>query len=171
MAFSIPNMFMYYCPFSFIEPGPPRNVNAVSLDSYSIAVSWSPPINPRGIIAEYNVYYRSSSRVKRETAVHKNITSVSGANTTANLIGLFPFTRYSVQVAAVNVRKSDGKNLEGSKSDEISVQTAEAGTIFTLFVLLLQQSCVRSSVCSFEFRLDVIVVHFRDRNVEPSSLS
>ncbi|XP_065834055.1 receptor-type tyrosine-protein phosphatase S-like isoform X2 [Oscarella lobularis] len=108
------------------EPGPPENVNAVSLDSYSIAVSWSPPINSRGIISKYNVYYRSSSRVKRETAVHKNITSVSGANTTANLIGLFPFTRYSVQVAAVNVRKSDGDNLEGKRSNETSVQTAEA---------------------------------------------
>ena len=136
MAFSIPNMFMYYCPFFFVEPGPPENVNAVSLDSYSIAVSWSPPINSRGIISKYNVYYRSSSRVKRETAVHKNITSVSGANTTANLIGLFPFTRYSVQVAAVNVRKSDGDNLEGKRSNETSVQTAEAGTISFIYLFI-----------------------------------
>ena len=131
--------------FSFAEPGPPQNVTAIALGSYNISVSWLEPIDSKRGIAMYIVYYRFLSEAKRETAVHKNVSVVSGLNTTANLTDLFPFTKYFIEVAAVNIRQGDKKVLEGSKSDVISVRTAEAGTISTLLIIV---HLINSHLCA-----------------------
>ena len=119
------NYLQLYPLFLFVEPDPPQNVSATLLGSYSVEVSWSQPINPRGIVAKYKIYYRVSS--KQKMSDDQDITTVSGLETTVNLTSLFPFTLYFIQVTAVNVRRSDGKVLEGTASKKVSVKTAEAG--------------------------------------------
>ena len=41
-------------------PGPPINVKATSVDEseeYSINLIWSPPVNPNGVLLEYQIFY------------------------------------------------------------------------------------------------------------------
>ena len=60
--------------------------------------------------------------------------------TLANLTMLTPFTQYSVEVAAVNVRSHDGKVLEGQRSTAIVANTAEDGK-FVLYATCVFRHC------------------------------
>ena len=109
-----------------LDPGYP---NSVSLSGNASArwfvLSWSPPSVPYGIPRYYFVHYKAISF--RQV---KNLDSGKTLNVTdtwANLTILIPFTRYSVEVAAVNVRSHDGKVLEGQRSTAIIVNTEEDG--------------------------------------------
>ena len=128
MAFTL-QLNLFSSVFSFVEPGPPQNVSAVPLSSHSVSVSWSQPITPHGIIAVYKIYYRAASKAKQEAADNEVVVAVSGSETTLSLTNLSPFTVYIIKVTAANVRQNDGKFLDGIASNEISVQTAEAGTM------------------------------------------
>ena len=111
-------------------------MSAVSLSSHSVSVSWSQPTTPYGIIAKYKIYYGiASSKFKGEAADNEVVAAVSGSETTVILTDLSPFTVYILRVTAVYVRQYDGTFLEGIASNEVSVQTAEAG---------IQNQCRRS---------------------------
>ena len=109
-----------------LDPGSP---NFVSLSGKASAhwfvVSWSPPSPPNGVPRYYFVYYKPIDvRQLRDVDGYKilNVTA-----TWANLTMLTPFTQYSVEVAAVNVRSHDGKVLEGQRSTAIVANTSEDG--------------------------------------------
>ena len=115
--------------FCFVEPGPPQNVSAVPLSSHSVSVSWLQPTTRHGDIAKYKIYYRISSKTKREAANNEVFANVSVSETTANLTDLSPFTLYIIKVAAVNVRQYDDKSLEGLASKEVPVRTGGEGKV------------------------------------------
>ncbi|XP_062523104.1 uncharacterized protein LOC134197769 [Corticium candelabrum] len=114
-------------------PGPPSIVSSSQNASRWLVVSWSLPDQPKGDPKYYFVYYqRVGLRQMRDTK-RLNVTGTS-----VNLTMLSPFTWYSVEVAAVNVRSHDGKALEGQRSvarnfgtDEDAPTTAPRDVTFT----------------------------------------
>ena len=121
--------FCYFCLVLSIicfhilsDPGPPSIVSSSQNASRWLVVSWSLPDQPKGDPKYYFVYYqRVGLRQMRDTK-RLNVTGTS-----VNLTMLSPFTWYSVEVAAVNVRSHDGKALEGQRSVARNFGTDEDG--------------------------------------------
>ena len=96
-----------------------------------IHVTWSKPATPLGPINNYWIFYRESTNSENTSII------VPGLKTEANLTQLAPYTVYSIQIAAVNIRDGDKKVLFGTRSNEVIVETDEAGVErFLLFLVL-----------------------------------
>ena len=95
----------------------PQNVNATSLTSTTIDVSWEevPPANRNGIITRYEVMYEPletfGERLISETRNTSNLSIV--------LDGLHPFVEYNVSVRAYTSAGS------GPPSDDIAETTLQ----------------------------------------------
>ena len=75
------------------EPGsPPRIFSAVSNDSTSLSFSWIEPVEPNGVITEYQLQCSGGGQVYNWT--------VMGLQTTASLSRLIPYTNYSCNITA-----------------------------------------------------------------------
>lgn len=97
------------------EPsGPPQNVQAWTLSSTSIQVTWGPPLleEQNGVILRYDVDYRTRSGQPNKLATADNQTTIQVKNLTS-------FTRYWFAVRAVNVIGV------GPESEEVSNTTSE----------------------------------------------
>ncbi|XP_062513623.1 neural cell adhesion molecule L1-like isoform X2 [Corticium candelabrum] len=101
-------------------PGSPNSLSVLgNAFAHWFVVSWLPPSAPNGVPHYYFVYYKPIG-VRQVSHTRLNVTAMW-----ANLTMLTPFTQYSVEVAAVNVRSHDGKVLEGGRSTGIIVNTTE----------------------------------------------
>ena len=109
-----------------LDPGFPNLVSlSGNVSARWFVASWSLPGTPNGVPRYYFVYYKPIGvRQVRDVDGYKrlNVTVMW-----ANLTMLTPFTQYSVEVAAVNVRSHDGKVLEGQRSTAIVANTSEDG--------------------------------------------
>ena len=106
-----------------LEPGPPGNATARPTGSSSVEVAWSRPLQPFGNIDYYYIYYQESSSRKRE--IREKVETELGLVTRANLTDLLPRTKYTIEVAGVNIRQSDDVHLIGDRSYKVEVQTEE----------------------------------------------
>ncbi len=88
-------LFIYTVPRA-----PPTNVQGYSNSSTVIVVGWEPPIPEllRGILRGYMVLYRPAN-----SSAGGRVDRVEPTQTLHQLIGLQPFTNYSIQVAAVTI--------------------------------------------------------------------
>ena len=73
------------------EPGtPPRDLNGVSNDSRSLTLTWKAPVQPNGVITEYQLQCSGGGQVFNRTVME----------TTTTLSGLLPYTNYSCSITA-----------------------------------------------------------------------
>ena len=97
---------MYKWFSALLNPGAavaPSNVSAVVESSTVIRVRWnglSPCVKVNGFIVYYRVQYTAESSNVTQSIDHPGDWNVTGAEVL--LTGLTPFTKYSIQVAAVN---------------------------------------------------------------------
>ena len=89
--------------------------------SQSLAVAWTEPLMPNGIIESYDVQYRGISTVNTVLSNLSQVQMFSVASTMALLQDLVPFSVYNI-----SVRASTGAG-PGPFSAEISVRTLEDG--------------------------------------------
>jgi hypothetical protein len=95
------------------------------VERHWVVVSWSPPIQPNGIIHYYLVGVQNLTSKHRNDNADQLTLPVNGL--TYNVTDLSPFSNYSVQVAAVTIRSHDSKVLQGSTSNISYFQTEEDG--------------------------------------------
>ena len=109
---------MMYCSLFclYVAPNPPLNVNASTINSTAVRVSWNPPNIINGKIRYYTVVYRLND--SSET------TELNSTDVTIVVTGLDPFNHYIFYVLAVTVASSD-------PSENDTALTAEAGKICT----------------------------------------
>ena len=67
-----------------------RDLNGVSNDSRSLSLSWKAPVQPNGVITEYQLQCSGSGQVFNRTVME----------TTTTLSGLLPYTNYSCSITA-----------------------------------------------------------------------
>ena len=99
-----------------LAPNPPLNVNASTINSTAVWVSWNPPDITNGIIRYYTVVYRLND--SSETM------ELNSTDVTVVVTGLNPFNYYVFNVVAFTVASSD-------PSENDTALTAEAGNIHT----------------------------------------
>ncbi|XP_062509110.1 receptor-type tyrosine-protein phosphatase S-like [Corticium candelabrum] len=111
-----------------LEPGPPQDIDVdeASIGESSVIVRWKQPSEPNGQISRYIVYY---SRVTYVEMLFVNMEEqseiIDPPRLWHNLTNLTPFTKYQIQVVAVNVRGRDGGDLVGMRSNTTVIQTKE----------------------------------------------
>ena len=98
-----------------LAPNPPLNVNASTINSTAVRVSWNSPDITNGIIRYYTVAYRLNDSSQ---TMELNSTDV-----TVVLTSLDPFSHYVFYVVAVTVASSD-------PSENDTALTAEAGNTY-----------------------------------------
>ena len=107
-------------------------MDEASIGESSVIVRWKQPSEPNGQISRYIVYY---SRVTYVEMLFVNMEEqseiIDPPRLWHNLTNLTPFTKYQIQVVAVNVRGRDGGDLVGMRSNTTVIQTKEGGK--TLF--------------------------------------
>ena len=81
-----------YCMSSLhTEPGTlPRDLNGVSNDSRSLTLTWKAPVQPNGVITEYQLQCSGGGQVFNRTVME----------TMTTLSGLLPYTNYSCSITA-----------------------------------------------------------------------
>ena len=86
------------CYYSTGPSRPPQNVMVMETHPSSLRISWQPPpaIDRNGPITGYCIQY---IMVSSNTSMNENITN----RTTFTISNLFPFTNYSIRVAAMTV--------------------------------------------------------------------
>ena len=99
-----------------LAPNPPLNVNASTINSTAVWVSWNPPDITNGIIQYYTVVYRLND--SSETM------ELNSTDVTVVVLSLDPFNYYVFYVLAFTVASSD-------PSENDTTLTAEAGNIIT----------------------------------------
>ena len=74
-------------------PGVPQSVNVISPNSTSLLVTWDHPLAPdrNGVITGYTVIRQKGSEI--------DLTEFFSNDTSQLLVGLVPFTEYSITVA------------------------------------------------------------------------
>ena len=97
-----------------LAPQPPENVNASTINSTAVKISWDKPNITNGIIRYYLVVYGRNGSMDR---MELNSTIV-----TAVMSRLNPFTTYVFHVIAVTVAQSN-------PSENVTALTAQAGNI------------------------------------------
>ena len=106
-----------------------RNVLLTPLSSNEINVNWAEPINSKGKISLYEIYY---SVVKDDTSrkrVKVNGTVDVLGNVTSTIVrDLNKYTLYYVTVTAITV--TDGVRTSGEMSSPVTVMTLEDGMSF-----------------------------------------
>ncbi|KAH9519521.1 Usherin [Bulinus truncatus] len=75
----------------------------LSVSSYGVVVTWTPPQNPNGIIQEYRIYYQATPSMSSLQGV---MLSVSGNITSTSISSLEAFTGYTLYVEVVNTAGS-----------------------------------------------------------------
>ncbi|KAM3838280.1 uncharacterized protein ACN63O_023158, partial [Diretmus argenteus] len=95
-------------------PGPVLDVSYENINSTSILLSWSPPVNPNGRITHYTVY---GLNLKHESQALRSVTY----NTSILLTDLDKYTRYRLRVAASTVIGESSLSAE----DDFFVFTSE----------------------------------------------
>ena len=117
-----------------LAPNPPLNVNATTINSTAIQVSWNPPNITNGIIRYYTLVYGRNDSSETQQLNSTDITTVVTA--------LDPFRTYVFYVLAFTVELSN-------RSESDTALTSEAGNTYTplyctcillLFTLLLFSS-------------------------------
>ena len=118
----------------FLAPNPPLNVNATTINSTAVQVSWNLPNITNGIIRYYTVVYGRNDSSETQQLNSTDITTVVTA--------LDPFRTYVFYVVAFTVELSN-------RSENDTALTSEAGNTYTplyctcillLFTLLLFSS-------------------------------
>ena len=107
---------------------PPTNVNAVAVSSDTISITWSYPATPRGVIEGYIIQYYVTSDTLEASAMELNFTLSPRNNQSAQMatiIGLVPFTQYSITIRAYSF--GEGVVHNGELSAVVMVCTLEAG--------------------------------------------
>ena len=127
-----------------LDPGSPNLVSVLgNASARCFVLTWSPPGTPNGVPRYYFVYYKPIDvRQVRDVDEYKRLNVTAKW---ANLTMLTPFTQYSVEVAAVNVRSHDGQVLEGQRSTAIVANTAEDGK-FLLYTTSIFLDIVKTSI-------------------------
>ena len=92
-------------------PGPPHGLSA-SEGSTSVSLMWSMPLEPNGVIAEYQVQCTGGGQMFPVT--------VTGSQTTAILTKLVPYTNYSCSITAYT-------SAGGGPAATISINTEQDG--------------------------------------------
>ena len=87
----------------------PTNVSVIAISPFAIAIRWSPPSTPNGIIVSYTLYISSSSVTTTRNQQLMDIV----------MEGLAPYERVSVRVSAST------KIGEGPQSEPVIVYTQE----------------------------------------------
>ncbi|KAJ8924156.1 hypothetical protein NQ315_006940 [Exocentrus adspersus] len=87
----------------------PQNFEAYAMSPRNIHISWQPPEVPNGKILRYTIYYMETS-----ASVEHNVDTI---DLSYDLMGLNPYTEYSVWVVAVN------HNGAGAATEEKLVRT------------------------------------------------
>ena len=95
-------------------PDPPLNVNATTVNSTAIQISWDQPDITNGIIRYYTVVYRLND--SSQTAEQNS------TDTMTVVANLDPFSNYVFYVLAFTVASSD-------PSDNVTAMTAQAGKL------------------------------------------
>ena len=83
---------------SILEPSPPRNVTAKSVNSTAIRVSWVKALNPNGKI-NYKLRVRLSGEKEEE-----NRPVYEGNDTTYLVTGLQEYVKYAFTVVSFNIK-------------------------------------------------------------------
>ncbi|CAG5130561.1 unnamed protein product, partial [Candidula unifasciata] len=95
-----------------LVPSPPINLKATALSSNSIAVTWDPPVESKGVVELYVlIYYKVGSKSEDEIRVKE---------TFYTLKNLQQFREYSFRVLAVN------ENGRGQSTAEVTARTFSA---------------------------------------------
>lgn len=104
---------------SSIVPGEPRDVKAVALNSSSVQVYWSYPLENEhnGLIRGYQIHVQEIDKLSEPTGEQLRFDVADGSAREYNITTLQPDTEYSIQVAAVT-RKGDG-----TRSRAVNVKT------------------------------------------------
>ena len=125
---------IYYTPInvnllivSSVPASPPANINAVTVSSTAIQVSWNevPAIDQNGIITQYEVEYNQSTF--NGATMYSTIT-VDSSTLTVDLTGLEEYVEYSIRVRAYT---SVGA---GPYSDVVIERTQEDGKCLPVFI-------------------------------------
>ena len=125
---------IYYTPInvnllivSSVPASPPANINAVTVSSTAIQVSWNevPAIDQNGIITQYEVEYNQSTF---SGATMYSTTTVDSSTLTVVLTGLEEYVEYSIRVRAYT---SVGA---GPYSDVVIERTQEDGKCLPVFI-------------------------------------
>ena len=95
-----------------LAPNPPLNVNASTINSTAVLISWNPPEIANGRIRYYTVVYRLNDSLETMELISTDVTVV--------VTGLNPFNYYVFYVVAFTVTSSD-------PSENDTALTAEAG--------------------------------------------
>ena len=103
-------------PF-ILAPSAPININFKSISANDFIVTWERPLNPNGIIKQYEILYSfyDGANTVRQTV------SIPGENMLEKkLDGLYSFVKYTVQIRAETVdfgpyNTSEETTLESSK--------------------------------------------------------
>ena len=107
---------------------PPANVRAEAVSSDSISVTWSFPATPRGEIEGYIIQYYVTSEALGTGDMELNLTLSprdDQSPQTTTIMGLAPFTQYSITVRAYSF--GEGVVHNGELSAVVMVRTSEAG--------------------------------------------
>ena len=96
--------------FSITVPADaPTDVSVIAISPFTIAISWSPPSTPNGIIVNYTLYISSNT-----------VTTIKDLQQLAFMMGeLTPYERVSVRISAST------KIGEGPQSEPVIVYTQE----------------------------------------------
>ena len=112
----------------------PPNVRVTDVHSSNLTIEWDGFSKCRfinGRITKYKVLYSAKPNGTIQSAYkNKDIYHTWDTGRIISLVGLSPYTNYSIQVAAVNILENEGKY-----SDPIRAQTAEDGTYMALHVI------------------------------------
>lgn len=107
-------MALLHC-VTYTESSAPTNLTEMSVGPNNIMIAWTAPSMPNGMISSYRVEVFYSGQPPR-------VENTGNAMTSFDIMGLDPFTNYTIRVAGVNDFGT------GNFSNAITVQTAEDGT-------------------------------------------
>ena len=97
----------------FAAPSPPRHIRAQSLVATSVLLTWKAPLYVNGSRLRYYINYTSSS----STIVTSNISKQK----TITLVGLTPYTNYTVAIQAATYVQINGRSSSWLKSGESKI--------------------------------------------------
>lgn len=81
-------------------PGPPSNVATTSTDT-SINITWSPPLDPNGLLLSYSINLTLNSTYAQYLSSYVSTISVVPQDTlSSTLSGLLPFAGYDISLQA-----------------------------------------------------------------------
>ncbi|XP_065918141.1 receptor-type tyrosine-protein phosphatase S-like isoform X3 [Dysidea avara] len=93
----------------------PQHLSIISEEVDSLMLKWRNPVQPRGIVDHFKVYYNHTN--------HFEYAITTLINNTYTLDNLRPYTEYSVYVTAVRLIGTTGRSLEGEKSRTVTGRT------------------------------------------------